>query len=75
MALFTHLKIILLQYFQFSAKISCIQTDSKISFGRRELNGMERNEKNHFRIFFLPLIWDLGVLMEGIESPLPCLGV
>ena len=27
MALFTHLKIILLQYFQFSAKISCIQTD------------------------------------------------
>ena len=29
--LFTHLKIILLQYFQFSvsAKISCIQTDPK----------------------------------------------
>ena len=27
MALFTQLKIILLQYFQFSAKINCIQTD------------------------------------------------
>ena len=58
MVLFTHLKIILLQYFQFLVKISCIQTDLKISFVRRERNGMERNEKNHFRIFFLPLIWE-----------------
>ena len=56
MALFTHLKMILLQYFQFAAKISCIQTDPKTSFGRREWNGMKRNEKNHFRIFFIPLI-------------------
>ena len=30
--LFIHLKIILLQCFQFSAKISCIQTDHKFKF-------------------------------------------
>ena len=30
-SLFTHLKIILLQCFQFSVKISCIQTDPKVS--------------------------------------------
>ena len=29
MILFTYLKIILLQYFQFSAKINCIQIDPK----------------------------------------------
>ena len=56
MVLFTYLKIILLQYFQFLVKISCIQMDLKTSFVRRERNGMERNEKNHFRIFFIPLI-------------------
>ena len=29
---------------------------SKVSFGRREWNGMERNEKNNFKIFFSSLI-------------------
>ena len=30
----------------------------KASFGRREWNGMERNEKNNFRIFFPSLVWE-----------------
>ena len=29
---------------------------SKVSFGRREKNGIERNENNNFRIFFPSLI-------------------
>ena len=30
----------------------------KASFGRREWNRMEMNEKNHFRIFFYSLVWE-----------------
>ena len=37
-----------------SSKTMLIQA----SFGRREWNGMERNEKNHFRIFFLSIVWE-----------------
>ena len=30
----------------------------KASFVRSEWNGMERNEKNNFRIFFTFLVWE-----------------
>ena len=32
--------------------------DHKVSFGRREWNGMKINENNNFRIFSLSLIWE-----------------
>ena len=38
-----------------------------------EMNGMEWNEKNIFRIFFPPSC--LGVLTEKMESSFPCLRV
>ena len=46
MALFTHLKFILLQYFQFSifSKISCIQTDLK---HRLLLNEQTKIQRKH----------------------------
>ena len=31
---------------------------SKGSFGRKEWNEMEMNEKNNFRIFFSSLVWE-----------------
>ena len=35
------------------------------SFGMREWNGMRRNEKNNFKIFFHSLIWEYK--WEGME--------
>ena len=37
---------------------NCLTDFSKASFGRREWNGMEMNEKNNFRIFFPSLVWE-----------------
>ena len=31
---------------------------AKAPLGRREWNEMEKNEKNHFRIFFSSLVWE-----------------
>ena len=31
---------------------------AKAPLGRREWNGMERNKKNNFRIFFPSLVWE-----------------
>ena len=50
------------------------QAKPKASFERREWNGMERNEKNNLEYSSLSFPC-LGVLMKGIESLFPYLGV
>ena len=45
-----------IQSFNLILDVQQVPFDIKTLLGRREWNEMERNEKNHFRIFFHSLI-------------------
>ena len=57
--LFTHLKIILLQYFQFSATINSIQTDpSSMQFFVNSVQSQQKNKPIWHFLILLSLDWD-----------------